>query len=236
MVSGAEPAVPPNPSLLLLDSDVAFQIFLAEQIPILRHMKRKYGIQPAVVEAVDVEVRRNKKFRSRFAKAYQKSLDNGTIVVLDTRTLRAFVTTDARSVYESIQSLGLHYKLFLDYGESYTHAAAVVLQVPAASNDHKALVVAENNGLEIHQPVLWMFHLVVFALQTGLLTERDCEAIRKKLLEEAEGVPRAFEHCSFANGLPNFYARLADGFIPAVGSPTTKSKWDHRITVFASQG
>ena len=231
MASQAHPAVPPNPLLILLDSDVVFQIFLADQIPTLLHIKRKYHIQPMVVEAVDVEIRKNKKFRGRFDKVYQKSVDHETVLILDARSLPAFVTSDARSVYESIQSTGLRYNLFMDYGESYTHAAAVILRAPVVSNDHNALRVAQKNGLDIQEPVLGTFDLVVFALQTGHLNDRDCEEIRKKLLAAGEPVYAAFKHRSFRDGLPNFYARLTDISIPAIGSPSPKSKWDQRISV-----
>jgi hypothetical protein len=138
-------------------------------------------------------------------------------------------------MYELIQSTGLRYTLFMDYGESYTHAAAVVLDVPVASNDHAALVVAQVNGLSVHEPVLSTFDLVTFALQTELLSTKDCETIRKKLLAEAEPLPPAFRHSSFQDGLPNFFARLVDGSRPLVGCQTSTTKWDKRITVVASE-
>ncbi len=78
---------PANPNLLLLDADALLQIFISGQILLLRFLKRAFQIQPAITEAVEAEIRRSKKFRTRFTHDLQKALDSETLVVLDARTL-----------------------------------------------------------------------------------------------------------------------------------------------------
>jgi hypothetical protein len=223
-----------NPPLILFDTDVLFQIFIAQQIQLLRHLKQTYRIQPAVAESVDVEVRTNKKFRGQFSGMYQKALASETVLVVEQRTLPSFIATDARTIYNSIQTLGLQYNRFMDKGESYTHAAGVILRVPVASNDGSALLVAQRNGIQVYEPVLRMFDLVVLGRQIAFYSDSDCNKIRKELLNRNEGVPAAFKNCSFEDGLPNFYARIIDGFLQVIGAPGPLSKRDSRVTILAT--
>jgi hypothetical protein len=58
-----------------------------------------------MVEAVEVELRKNNKFGNRFRKALNKSFESGTLIVLDERTLPGFVSADPRAIYDAIQTM-----------------------------------------------------------------------------------------------------------------------------------
>ncbi|HEX7423856.1 MAG TPA: hypothetical protein VF311_08220 [Terriglobales bacterium] len=60
-------------------------------------------------------------------------------------------------------------------------------------------------------PVLRSFDLLAFCFQNGLLELKACEAMRSELLRIGEGLPAAFKHASFENGLKSFAPRLRDG-------------------------
>jgi len=50
--------------------------------------------------------------------------------------------------------------------------------------------------------------LVVFAYYDGILDLRECEVIRKKLLQSDEWISRPFVHTSFEDGAKDFNCRL----------------------------
>jgi rRNA-processing protein FCF1 len=83
-------SVTPNPSLVIIDTDALVQLLLVNEITPLRELKRRYKIQPAIVEAVDFEIRSPgkslRKHISVIEPRLQKALGNGTILLLDGRS------------------------------------------------------------------------------------------------------------------------------------------------------
>lgn len=212
-----------GPRLLLADTDCLIQLFLTIQqnnnlIP-LRLLKDDYGIQPAVVPEVETELMWSRRFGGRFVPQLKKALGNGLIEVLDTTTLPRYIPTHlAKGVNESCQTLGQQYNRFADRGEAYTFAAAVTLSEPALSNDKSALDALEYNGMTLPSPVLRVFDLLAFSHQTGALDVKDCDMIRKELVQLGEHVPRAFKNVSFLKGLAQFCPRILDSAAARAGS------------------
>jgi hypothetical protein len=222
----------PNPPLLITDADALLQLLIADQVRLLGFMRRTFNMQPAVTEAVEMEIRKSRKFRARFTKALDEALDRQTLVVLDPRTLPAYVTTDPNAVYDSIQTVGARYERSgLDYGEAYTFAAGVVLQVPVVSNDITAIEVAQKKGLQLPSLVARVFDLIVLGHQAGHLGLKDCDEVRKALAREAEFLPASFRKRSFEGGLTTFYPRLQDGSNAPVGAVSASSILDKRFVL-----
>ena len=221
-----------NPDLILIDTDSLLQLLIADQVRLLHSIKKRFNIQPAIVEAVEAEVRKSKKFRSQFTKELQKALDNGTIVVLDTRTLPAYVTTSPDAVFNMIQTNGFsNGRLGLDYGEAYSFAAGVALGIPMVTNDMNAVRTAQKRGIQLPTNLLRTYDLIVLCHQFGELTEHDCDEIRKTLVGKNEFVPAAFEKTSYGKGLTSFYPRIHDGSKSALGAPVAVHQLDVRITI-----
>jgi hypothetical protein len=221
-----------NPDLVLLDTDSLLQLLIAGEMRLLRFLKKRFRIQPVIVEAVEAEVRKSKKFRSQFPKELQKALDNETIFVLDSRTMPAFVSTSPAAVFNAIQTNGFEYEQRgLDYGEAYTFAAGVALGCPVISNDMSAIRTAQQRNIALPRHLLRTFDLVVLHHQIGELTEKDCDGIRQTLAGKNEFLPAAFSGTSFSKGLPHFYPRLHDSSKAAVGSPVALSQLDVRVTI-----
>jgi hypothetical protein len=232
---GALPSVQNNPSLLLIDTDSLLQLLIADQMRLLHFVKRRFRIQPAIVEAVEAEVRKSKKFRAQFTKELQKAIDNHAVEVIDSRTMPAFVNTDPHAVFNSIQTTGFDYgQRGLDYGEAYTFAAGVILNAPVISNDHNAVLTAQNRRIPLPTYIFRTYDLIVLCHQTEQLSTKECEDIRQALAKRNEYVPVAFQHTSFVKGLQNFYPRLLDGSKVSIASNVPITKLDVRLTIVPS--
>lgn len=201
----------PNPSLLICDSDVLVQLFLAAELGPLRDLKSLYGVQPAIVQEVDVELRWVGHYGNRFVPQLDKSLKTGLIARLDKTLFQSLLSAAPPGAsWAGFQSLGAQYMGFVDKGEAYTHAAGVVLALPTASDDFRAIQVLQFQMQNLPAPVLRSFDLLGFAFESGTLPMQDCEKARSCLLKESRWVPGAFKHASFADGLSNFRLRLRD--------------------------
>ena len=237
MTSGAFSPVQKNPDLLLVDTDSLLQLLIAGEMRLLRFLKKRFRIQPAVVEAVEAEVRKSKKFRAQFTKELQKAIDNETVLVIDSRTIPAFVSRSPAAVFDAIQTNGLDYEQRgLDYGEAYTFAAGVALDVPVISNDMNAILTAQRRGIRLPRYLLRTYDLIVLSHQIGDLTAGDCDAIRQTLLQRNEFVPAAFERSSFVNGLGKFYPRLLDSSKQSIGSGVQLTEFDVCLTIAPHSG
>jgi len=201
----------PNPSLLICDSDVMVQLFIAAELRPLRELKNLYGIQPAIVQEVDVELRWVGPYGGRFVPQLDKAIKSGLIQRLDKALFQSCISTAPLGAsWAAFQSLGAVYLGFVDRGEAYTHAAGVVLGLPTASDDYAAIEVLRYQMQNLPCPILRSFDLLAFALQTGILEIKECENVRSCLLRENRWVPAAFKHKSFAEGMANFRLRLRD--------------------------
>jgi hypothetical protein len=172
-----------------------------------------------IVHEVEIELKSQKKLASRVAPNLRKALSTGTIQILDATSLSIVGVSApvAVATLSTIQQLGAQYHTHVDYGEAYTHAAALTLGMPAMSHDISALQALINNNFAVPTTVLRYFDLVVAAYQGGYLSEPECDNIRQKLFSQGEWVPRAFTNASFATGLSAFDPRLIDSARPAIG-------------------
>jgi hypothetical protein len=128
----------PNPRLIICDSDALIQLFIANQLQPLKDLKNLYGIQPTVVQEVDIELRWLGHHRERFVPQLDKAMKSGLIARLDKPLFQSLVSTaPAGASWSTFQSTGAQYFGFVDKGEAYTHAAGVVLGVPTVSNDFR---------------------------------------------------------------------------------------------------
>ncbi len=203
----------PNPALLLCDSDVLVQLFLADELRPLQDLRTGFAVQPAVVPEVDLELRWiNNKYKDRFVPQLDKALRNRVLVKLDQALFQSLLgTATPGSSWSTYQALGAQYYGYTQRGEAYTYAAALSLGFPAASNDFRAIRTLHSQMMNLPAPILRSFDLVAFSYEYGGLNLRDCETFRSELLRHGEGLPHAFGHCSFEDGLKPFSCRLRVG-------------------------
>lgn len=199
----------PNPALLLCDTDVLIQLFLVDDLRPLDALKKRFGIQATIPIEVDLELRWIRKYRDRFVAPLDKALKRGTLAKLDPSFFQSFLgSAVAGTSWSTYQTLGSQFYGYVQRGEAYTHAAAVSLGMPAASNDNRAIETMRAQMLPIPAPVLRSFDLIVFAYYDGILDLRDCEAIRKQLVSNGEWISRPFLHACFEDSAKQFNCRI----------------------------
>ncbi|HWW16060.1 MAG TPA: hypothetical protein VN310_15470 [Candidatus Dormibacteraeota bacterium] len=202
----------PNPAVLLCDSDALIQFFLANEVRPFKTLRDLYGVQPAIVQEVDLELRWLGKYKDKFVHQLDKALKADILRVLDPVYFQSFLSTSrVGASWAGFQSLGAQYEGHVHRGEAYTFAAGVTLGLPALSNDFSAIKTLEANFLSLPIPVLRAFDLLAFCHQSNCLELKECEAVRSELLKNKEGMPKAFMHASFEDGLKSFSPRLRVG-------------------------
>ena len=205
-----------NPPLLLCDTDVLVQLFLAGELRPLIDLKKSYGVQPAVVLEVDLELRWVRKYRDRFVPQLDKALRSETLKKLDVALFQSLLASAKPGTsWASFQALGAQYYGYVQLGEAYTFAAGLSLAVPAASNDFSAIQTLNAQMLVLPAPIIRCFDLLVFAHRTDILDMKACDKARSELLKNGEGLPKPFQNSSFADGMKSFVCRLLDGTQPA---------------------
>lgn len=219
-----------GPACLFVDTDVLFQLFIGGAPHVLRDLRSSYDIAATIVPEVEIEVTNNRKFGTKFASDLRRSLSNGWIQLMDGGNYgtiigsNAHLQTAATGVsYADIQRSGQRYNYRVDRGEAYTHATAVALSQPAASNDFNAIRTLDRAGMALPNPVLRTFDLITFAYQIGTMSERDCNQFRKELLANNEFIPRVWRNANFLDGLRHFVPRLVDTKAAAVGQAPAHS-------------
>jgi len=201
----------PNPSLLICDSDVLVQLFLPNQLQPLKDLKTLYGVQPAIVQEVDLEMRWLGHYGARFVHQLDKALKSGLIVRLENTLFQSLLgTAPVGASWSNFQSLGAQYLGLSEKGEAYTHAAGVTLRLPVASDDFRAIEVFEFQMKHLPAPVLRSFDLLAFSVESGCLSLPDCEKVRSCLLKEKRWIPGCFRNSSIRDGMANFSCRLRD--------------------------
>lgn len=213
----------PNPPVLVCDADALYQILLTNQVALLRYLRDHYGIQPVVVDEVDLDIKGNKKLFSAVGPDFKKALGNGTLTLLDGNYFRNLTGLPRNTTFQEIQLRGKRYNYFVGRGEAYTHAAGLCMGVPAMSNDWEAIKVLKGKGFDLPTPILRAFDLVCFGFQTGIITAPQCENFRKDLLKRGEHIPKAFSNASFTDGLNGFTPRLLCSSENPVGRVATSS-------------
>jgi hypothetical protein len=216
-----------NPRLLLCDTDALIQLFLTidftRKLLPLRILKDAYGIQPAIVAEVEIELYKSRHYQDQFVPDLKKALAGGVLSLLDAAAFGNYVSPSnlAGGVFANYQSLARRHFRHVDRGEAYTLAAAVTLSEPALTNDASALETLDKQGFVLPSPVLRPFDLLSLCFQTGELKEKDCDLTRKNLIDLEEFVPKAFRNASFEDGIKKFCPRFLDDSKPAVGAAPT---------------
>jgi hypothetical protein len=108
-----------------------------------------------------------------------------------------------------IRELGAEYNLDVETGEAYTHAAAILLDVPSVSNDANAIRILEARGRVLPPTILRSFDLFGFFYLEQYLNERDVEDIRETLRSYNEWLPAPMKNASFKDGLAEMRCRLS---------------------------
>jgi hypothetical protein len=213
-----------NPPLLLCDSDVLVQLFIANELRPLVELKKSYGIQPAIALEVDIELRWMSKHKDRFVQQLDKALKSETLKKLDQALFHSLLGgAKPGTSWAGFQTLGAQYYGYIQRGEAYTHAAGVTLSLPVASNDFSAIQTLQAQMLTLPVPIIRSFDLLVFSYGAGILELKECDAARKELLKNNEGLPKAFRNSSFEDGMRSFSCRLVDGSSGASPPPSTFS-------------
>jgi len=208
---------------LVCDTDAVIQFLLAGEVRPFRLLRSKYSIQPVVVPEVEIELQSNRRFAKRIAPELKKALANNLLCVLDNSNLESHYggkpagSMAAAAAMAQIAKQGREYQKHVDFGEAYTHAAALVVNVPAMSHDLCALQTLVAAGLPVPATVLRAFDLITLCNQVNDMSERDCDGFRQFLIREGEYVPKCFRNRSFGDGLRDFYPRIRDSSCQAIG-------------------
>ena len=73
-----------NPLALVCDTDALIQLFIADELRPLLHLKKRYGIQPLVAPEVEFELRSNHHQKhDRIVAGLRKATSQGAIRVVD---------------------------------------------------------------------------------------------------------------------------------------------------------
>jgi hypothetical protein len=224
----------PKPKVIIFDSSVVLQIIATGQFGILRSLRSDFGVQSAIVPAVESEVlaivENVAKFRGR-REQFKKALRNKTLSIIDHDLLAPFLGHAADSWLRQIDSEGTRLYDSVDRGEAFTHAASMVLNVPVATNDTTAVSKLLRRGEIIPRPLLRFWDLVVFSHQAAWLTANECDALRQFLDKLGERNHPCFTGHSFQDGLPHFYPRLTCSDRPPLGSNVPQERLDERMAL-----
>lgn len=216
----------PRPHFVVCDSDATIQILLTNDIRPFQLLRSRYAIQPVITPEVEIELRSNRKFGRRIGPQFKKALVNRTLQILDRSLIEQHyeggpaAALAATAALGSIAQRGKLYQVPADFGEAYTHAAAVVLDVPSLSHDRSALDALLAAGHQVPSTVLRCFDLLALFYQVGDLTAGDCDTFRAALQKESEWVPAPFKNRGFVDGLATFCPRILDGSVALVGVAT----------------
>ena len=220
-----------NPEYLLCDSDLLIQVFLANQRRPLIHLREKYGVSPAIVPEVEIEVRNNQRYKTRFEHALQGSLEREHLVVLDRSNLRSLIAargglpTEVGQRLQALLDRGQRYASLVGKGEAYSHAVGVDLKLPLGSHDLQAVQTLRDAGEPFARPLIGFCDLLALAFVDGAVSEEDCRRAIGTLAGKKESVPRAlrpplrpnWQTC--LNGFPRRLYGLPSGQLPSVMPP-----------------
>lgn len=222
------------PLLIVVDTSVLLQLIATDTLRILRELRRGFGVQACIVEAVESEalhiLETNPRFRGRQMQL-KKALLTGAIQLLNVDLLSTLVGSGADAWMRQINAEGNRLYSTVDRGEAFSHAASICLNCQIATNDITAVQRLIRNGEHIPRPILRFWDVIVFAHQVGLLECSTCDGVRKALAKLQERTHPAFTGKSFEDGLPEYYPRLVAGDFPLVGASSPQDRLDERWTV-----
>jgi hypothetical protein len=143
--------------------------------------------------------------------------------------LASLLGSGADSWLRQIEAEGERLYSIVDRGEAFSHAASSVLDAPIATNDTSAVYRLIRGKENVPRPILRFWDLIVLCYQIDMLTEGDCDRIRQVLERIGERLPACFDRRAFRDGLPGFYARLADIDRTLVGAAEPQERLDERL-------
>jgi len=223
-----------NPRLIVIDSSVLVQVIATDQMGVLRLLRSDYGVQPAIVQAVESEVsyllNNVARFRGR-QEQLRKALGNNTLAIVDRGFLATILDSGVDAWLRQMEAEGERLYLAVDRGEAFSHAASIALGVPIATNDTSAVYRLLKGGESIPRPIIRFWDLVVLGYQVGSLDDAACDRIRQTLRKLGERIPPCFADRSYIDGLPDFYPRLACAGHQFVGAGQPQEKFDERLVL-----
>lgn len=205
-----------SPAFVFCDTDATLQFLLVRQVRPLQVLRARYGIQPVVVQEVELELSAHRKYGRRIAPELKRAFSNGVIRVFSKSDLEAYygptpaTALAADNDLSQIAKVGAELDKYIGPGEAFTFAAASTMKMPALSHDASAIAALQRLGFTIPSPVLRAFDLVCLCYQVKDMTEAECDGFRKMLVGENEHVPACFKNAAFGSGLANFTPRLTD--------------------------
>jgi hypothetical protein len=226
------PGAPDNPQWIIADTDACLQLSVIDKINILHVLGADYGIQTVITEAVKIEI--ENKFLGKFRGydgPFKKAIQKGVISVLDHEWIRNAFGADDDGRFDEMNQLGEDLYAMVHRGEAYTHAAAIILDVPCLTNDRSAVNTLRRAGVRLTPHIFRSFDVLLLGLQAGLVEMSDCEASRKLLAKLDERVPESFRGYSFEAGLTKFFPRLLDAGKASCGSVTSDDRLDIRLWI-----
>lgn len=200
---------------LFCDTDCLIQIFITDEVSLLKWLKAKYGLEAIVVPEVENEITWHRKFKDRFESDLRRAVTAEVIATFDyshpeLQLSRVLPVTQAATVVRAILDTGRNYAMRVQPGEAYSHAACIHLDAPLLSHDRDAVRVLEANKLKTAAPTLRVFDLIALAYQKNARTLKDCDTVRQTLYAAREFLPRVFSRASFEDGIKLFDQRLRD--------------------------
>jgi hypothetical protein len=204
----------------LFDTDALIQIILAGQHGLLSNLRQDFGVACFIMMEVEVELRSKPRLAGLIKPALDKALRNGWIKVLSSSDLEQLACLQGNGPVSlaDIRELGAEYALDVQDGEAYTHAAAILLDIPSVSNDINAIKVLENNGKLLPPTILRSWDIFGFFFLEKYLDPRAAEQIRTNLMTQLEWVPACMKNSSFADGFPSMACRLHTSMATSGGS------------------
>ena len=213
----------PEPEIaFFFDSDALIQVLLTAQQKVFSILHNDFGVSSFIMSEVEAEVRSNRKFGALVRIQFEEVLKNGSLKIANAADLeRLSAALLAPVSLGDIREVGKDFALFAQKGESYTHAAGVLLQTPTISNDFNAIRALETNGKRLPPNILRSYDLFAFLHAEGYIDIRVAERILKTLKTYGEWIPRCLLHSSFENGIGGIGCRL----LTSLGTSSSPTGW-----------
>jgi len=213
----------PEPEIaFFFDSDALIQILLTGQQKAFSILHNDFGVSSFIMSEVEAEVRSNRKFGALVRIQFEEVLKNGSLKIANAADLeRLSEDLSAPISLGDVREIGKDYALFAQKGESYTHAAGVLLQTPTISNDVNAIRSLEANSKRLPPNIFRSFDLFAFLHAEGYIDIRVAERILKTLKTYGEWIPRCLLHSSFEKGIGGIGCRL----LTSLGTSSSSTEW-----------
>ncbi len=213
----------PEPEIaFFFDSDALIQILLAGQQKVFSILHKDFGVSSFIMLEVEIEVLSNRKYAS-IRVQFEEVIKNRSLKIVTAADLeRLSMRLPAPISLGDIRQVGVEYALFADKGESYTHAAGLLLQSPTISNDLNAIRALEENGKQLPPKIFRSYDLFAFLLAEGYIDIRMAERILKTLKNiSGEWIPKCLRHSSFESGIDGIGCRLLTSLGTSTSSTAT---------------